>query len=553
MAANAMKDEIGRTTLQLVKQNHATIDKTLAAVNDKTITLLDNHFFSDIEQYRFWTGVETLGQIRTADDILERWSSDGSSYSLYMYNREGKDPLFNMTGKRTGFQYLNADPSRLPEWAADSVREGGKGVLRFIVPEGGSGTVSFIRSILNPKNYNESIGFLVVSNLEVFLKRDMISVQLADRAGIYLFNDQGGLLMREGPDAPVGENMLEEARSRSAGYTFVSEEGEQWLYAYSHSPAFDTRLVYKIPLKSITGGQTAFQWMLMALSAIYLALVLLFVLYLLRMILKPLVQLVSVTKIYEPGKKLEPNERLLRADEFGILYGAFMRMTRRLDQSVEENYVMKIRQKEGELAALHSQITPHLLYNTLDSIYWYALESGNTGVGEMVKDLSRLLRIGLSKGKSIITIKEEVEHVQAYSRLQMKRYPGQFDVRWEVDESLEACLTPKVILQPLVENAIFHGVSGMDGEGEIAIKIRRDGEELRLIVEDNGFVPVDMERLASILEGETSGKGYGIRNVHKRIQLHFGEPYGLRFMERPGGGLIAVINLPLRTAETAME
>ncbi len=548
-----MKDEIGRTTLQLVKQNHATIDKTLAAVNDKTITLLDNHFFSDIEQYRFWTGVETLGQIRTADDILERWSSDGSSYSLYMYNREGKDPLFNMTGKRTGFQYLNADPSRLPEWAADSVREGGKGVLRFIVPEGGSGTVSFIRSILNPKNYNESIGFLVVSNLEVFLKRDMISVQLADRAGIYLFNDQGGLLMREGPDAPVGENMLEEARSRSAGYTFVSEEGEQWLYAYSHSPAFDTRLVYKIPLKSITGGQTAFQWMLMALSAIYLALVLLFVLYLLRMILKPLVQLVSVTKIYEPGKKLEPNERLLRADEFGILYGAFMRMTRRLDQSVEENYVMKIRQKEGELAALHSQITPHLLYNTLDSIYWYALESGNTGVGEMVKDLSRLLRIGLSKGKSIITIKEEVEHVQAYSRLQMKRYPGQFDVRWEVDESLEACLTPKVILQPLVENAIFHGVSGMDGEGEIAIKIRRDGEELRLIVEDNGFVPVDMERLASILEGETSGKGYGIRNVHKRIQLHFGEPYGLRFMERPGGGLIAVINLPLRTAETAME
>src|SRR5690606_36450345 len=127
-------------------------------------------------------------------------------------------------------------------------------------------------------------------------------------------------------------------------------------------------------------------------------------------------------------------------------------MTRRLDQSVEENYVMKIPQKENELAALHSQITPHLLYNTLDSIYWYALDSGNTDVGEMVKDLSKLLRIGLSKGKTMITSREEIEHIGAYSRLQMKRYPDTFEVHWEIEESVKSYMTPKVILQPLVEN-----------------------------------------------------------------------------------------------------
>src|SRR5690606_22336705 len=105
------------------------------------------------------------------------------------------------------------------------------------------------------------------------------------------------------------------------------------------------------------------------------------------------------------------------------------------------------------LTTLHSQITPHLLYNTLDSIYWYALDSGNTDVGDMVKDLSKLLRIGLSKGKTIITVGEELEHVAAYSRLQMKRYPNTFEAEWDVDETLNGCMTPKVILQPLVENA----------------------------------------------------------------------------------------------------
>src|SRR5690606_12488575 len=120
----------------------------------------------------------------------------------------------------------------------------------------------------------------------------------------------------------------------------------------------------------------AFQWWMMIVSAIYLALVLLFVLYLLRIIVKPLFQLISITKIYEPGKELDVQPDLPRSDEFGILYGAFLKMTRRLDQSIEENYVMKIKQKENELSALHSQITPHLLYNTLDSIYWYALDSG---------------------------------------------------------------------------------------------------------------------------------------------------------------------------------
>lgn len=143
---------------------------------------------------------------------------------------------------------------------------------------------------------------------------------------------------------------------------------------------FRTRLIYRIPLDSIMGRQTLFQWMIIGMSGLYMAFVLIFVLYLLRSIVKPVARLVSFTRIYEPGRKMDFGGDPTGPTEVRMLHEAFIRMTRRLDQSVEENYGMKIKQKEVELSILHSQITPHLLYNTLDSIYWYAVDSGNLDV-----------------------------------------------------------------------------------------------------------------------------------------------------------------------------
>lgn len=548
MASDSMKDELGRTTVELVRQNHLTIEKTMASINDKTITFLDNHFF-DLVDWTFWTEIESLSEIRGADDILERWSSGGTDYILYMINNEGRQTPIDLSKKDKGFIYLEGEGAELPEWTEYARSAKGAGTFRLVEAEDGSTDIRFMRSILNRQQYDETIGFLVVSDLEVLLTRDLVSVQLPDNAGIFLLNDLNEQLMRVGSLELRMEDMPTLVQQKSEGYYFANQDGQRWLFAFSRGAVFNTKLVYQIPLDSITGNQKAFQWLMMIVSGIYLAFVLLFVLYLLKMIVKPLVKLIQITKIYEPGKKLDVVDELPRLDEFGLLYGAFLKMTRRLDQSFEENYVMKIKQKENELAALHSQITPHLLYNTLDSIYWYALDSGNTDVGEMVKDLSKLLRIGLSKGKTMITIGEEIEHIGAYSRLQMKRYPETFEVHWDIDESVKSHMTPKVILQPLVENAIFHGVSSMDGEGMIWIRIRKEVGQIIMIVEDNGFIPVDMERLDRIVRGETNDKGYGIRNVHQRIQLHYGEAFGLRYAQREDGGVAAIINLPIQELE----
>ena len=545
--ADSMMNEVGKTNLQLVSQNHVTMEKTLMSINDKMLTLLDNDFFSNPEQYQFWTNVETVGQISEADKILERWSSGGTNYTIYMKNSNDIETPFDLSAKNRGYKHFGDSLAELPDSMKEALEERrGGGLLRLVEQNDGSTTVSLIRTITNPSSFEDTVGLLAVSNMEVLLNRDLMSVQMPADAGIFLLNRQQEMIMNAGSAELTMGELIRDPSSPNAGYYFANQADGRWLYAYSYRPAFSTLLVYKIPFESIQGNQTAFQWIMIAMSAIYLALVLAFVLYLIRMIVKPLSSLVHMTKIYEPGKPTNlENRELLRNDEFGLLYGAFVRMTKRLDHSIEENYGMMIKQKEIELATLHSQITPHLLYNTLDSIYWFAIDSGNDDVGEMVSDLSMLLRIGLSKGRMIITIAEEIEHVQAYCRLQMRRYQNAFQVTYDIDDSLRSNVTPKVILQPLVENAIFHGVSGMDGEGVIGISVHRVDDTVVMTVEDNGFLQVDMVRLDEIVKGERIDKGYGIRNVHQRIALHYGDKYGLHYERIESGGIRAVIRLPL--------
>lgn len=543
VSVNNIKQEVGSTTLQLVQQNHLAIEKTLSGVNDRTLTLLDSQFFNNPAGLSFWTHIDTLNEIRQADNILESWSTGGTEYVISMKNAKPEVALFDLSSKTKGFKYLTPDNTILPDNPAG-------GMLYAESSVAGEQKLFFMRNILDPRNYNRTIGLLVVNKLEVLLNRDMLSVELPHTAGIFLFNDQDELLMSAG-SGRISAAELRNSRPTDAsyGYTFAEESGQEWLYAYSDVSKFHTRLLYKIPLDSITGKQVWLQKMLALISFVLLAFILAFVLYLVKLVVKPVGKLVSVMKVYEHGQALKSSEKPFRKDEFGLLHRSFVNMTRRLDTSIEENYVMKLKQKQVELAMLQAQITPHYLYNTLDSIYWYALDSGNAEVGEMVRDLSMLLRIGLSKGRKIITIDEEIQHAKAYTRLQEKRYPGTFEVRWQIDEALKDCETPKVVIQPLIENAVIHGVRGMDGEGEIEVSIVQSGDTLCFIVEDNGHLPVDTEELARIMQGESSAKGYGIRNVHQRIRLSYGEPFGLTYERTPDRRTRAMITLPLRRTE----
>lgn len=203
--------------------------------------------------------------------------------------------------------------------------------------------------------------------------------------------------------------------------------------------------------------------------------------------------------------------------------------------------------RKSELDALQSQINPHFLYNTLDSIMWMVEAEKYEDAISMVQALSRLFRISLSKGKNIITIGEELQHAQNYVDIQKYRYKNKFISYFDIEEGIEKYKTIKLIIQPLIENAIYYGMEYMDGDGEIHVRAYTRNEDLYIEVEDNGL-GMQKEQVESLLTDDTrirsKGSGIGIRNVHQRIQLYFGKKYGLEIASEPDEGTIVRIHLP---------
>ena len=205
--------------------------------------------------------------------------------------------------------------------------------------------------------------------------------------------------------------------------------------------------------------------------------------------------------------------------------------------------------RKSELNALQAQINPHFLYNTLDSIVWMIENENYEGAITMVTALARFFRISLSKGKNIITVKDELEHAKNYLTIQNIRYKNRFTYQIEAEEEVLDLSSIKLIVQPLIENAIYHGMEYMDGDGDITIKAYIKDKDLYIDIIDNGLgMPEEVADSLLIIENNKNnnkkGSGIGLKNVHERIKLYFGEDYGLEIYSEPDEGTIIRIHLP---------
>ena len=224
-----------------------------------------------------------------------------------------------------------------------------------------------------------------------------------------------------------------------------------------------------------------------------------------------------------------------------------MKMVERIVRSPQ---YMDLNKRQAQYLALQNQINPHFLYNTLDSVVWMT-ENGRTQEAvAMLTALARFFRISLSKGSSIIPIGDELEHARNYLAIQKMRYKNKFSTDISVEQGVERLYTVKLIIQPILENAIYHGMEYADGDGEIHIRAFREGENMVIEVEDNGpGMPEQVvEQLLnpgiSVSAARPGGSGIGLRNVHQRIQLTFGPAYGLTIRSEPDRGTVVRICLP---------
>ncbi len=207
--------------------------------------------------------------------------------------------------------------------------------------------------------------------------------------------------------------------------------------------------------------------------------------------------------------------------------------------------------RKTELKALQAQINPHFLYNTLDSIQWMCEKKDTEKAIAMVSALAKLFRISISKGKELIPIEKELDHVRSYLVIQSYRFKGQFEYYFEVDEKLLNYYCNKITLQPIVENSIIHGLEGMYDEGEIHIRVIDGGDHILMQIEDNG-VGMTKEQCQKIIAHDESDQfGIGIKNVNDRLKIYFGQEYGLKIESELDCGTKVIVKIPKLTEEEA--
>ena len=237
-------------------------------------------------------------------------------------------------------------------------------------------------------------------------------------------------------------------------------------------------------------------------------------------------------------------------EEVQLLSDGIENMVGRLKRQIDKNTEQEKQRRRTELALLQEQVNPHFLYNTLDTIIWL-IESGEISEAvKMVGSLSNYFRFSLSRGKNVITLAEEEQHIRSYLEIQQMRYRDLMEYKVDIPDQLKNFILPKLTLQPLVENALYHGIKNRRRKGFIRLTGRAQNERLILEVADDGPGMTE-ERLDEVRASLTDGKreGFGLRTVHQRIQILFGGEYGLAVESTPDVGTRIIVTIPMQTSD----
>ena len=544
VSLTVLKEHVGQSNFKTNQQIADKIDMVFSRLDEYSLNLWRDETFirclkntenmrENIEAYRL-----TAQKVINSYQVFEE-----NIYSAYIEADNG----------------LVYDTASVKNTISDSLREelvrrNGKGILiadEVIDFSGNKQKVfSYLRVLKNPDVLSEKLAIIKINIKEETIEKIYQGMQLSASSQIYVVEANNRILSSKNKEE-MGETLPADlfagaSKQEQSGF-FEYAKGRE-VVTYVALQGADWKLVNIISTSELNQGAETITRMTVGSIVISLILCFFISLYVSYRISKPI-------RVLQESMKLIDEEHfdivipVEGNDEIALLGNSFNKMLVKLKKLIQEVYVMQIKQREAEIAVLQEQINPHFLYNTLNTIYWMCRTENANQSAKIVRELSNLFRLSLNSGELITSVKKEIEHLNCYIAIQEKRFEGLVTFEVQVEEEILNSNTIKLVLQPLVENALIHGIEKKGEHGIIRILGYKKGNTLYFVVEDNGVGGDEAEINKILKESEEKNRGFAIHNVNARIKIRFGEEYGLFYQSEKGKGTKAVVKQLFSTKE----
>ena len=534
-----------------VENTEMTVESTIDRLNS---SLLDLRQISDAANYNIVQEYDISSQEFTRQFSMLYETNVDKIQSLALYGYDGK--LIESEPVATVKDNVKVDDQKWYQDARSEIEN-----IHFSTPHVqnlfNDGTfryhqvVSLSRSVDINDGSTSGSGVLLV-DMKYSVLEDMLDRINETSSGIYYYLcSRDGEIIYHPRWTEINRRLFKEENNKAASYEDgiyeMKTDGQKENIVVGSVAYTGWKLIGVVPESVQETSINKFRYYIITTILILVMMLLQVNRFISRKISRPIRELDESVKAYEAGAM--PDIYIGGSAEIRHLGYSVQKSYEQIETLMKEIIQQQTERRKSELDALQSQINPHFLYNTLESITWMIEAQRNNEAVVMISELAKLLRVSLSRGKTIISIEDELQHGRSYMNIQRVRYKERFKVEFLIDEEIKDYCIVKLVIQPLLENAIYYGVGNMDedDDGQILVRGEKKGEDIYISIEDNGMgMPEDIRDniLTDNSKVPKHGSGVGVINVHSRIRLMFGPEYGLEVYSELDEGTKVVIHIP---------
>lgn len=399
--------------------------------------------------------------------------------------------------------------------------------------------IMLTRIIRGLEDYKTPIGRMMIYINKSYINSILNDVEWGNTTNIWIIDHKNQVILKNTPSEDYSF-LLDEVINTDDN-KIINIEDKKYVIGRMTFKNSDWSLIIATPFSEVNSGLGLIKVQMIVIIAIVMIIILLMSILHSNSMAKPIYTLSKVMNLYNGKlpkvKTLEITDYNSRKDEIGVMYRSYEKLVERMELLIKEVYIKDLEKKDAELALLETQINPHFLYNTLDSINWMALANGQDRISEMVTALADTFRLSLTKNNSsFIDMEHELQYIESYLTIQKLRFGDRLICTYEIEEAVKKLQILRFVLQPIVENSLKHGISISENGGAIHIKAQIDGEFLYITILNDG-TNIDLKQMDKCLEFDVNNteylsfesKGYGIQNINRRIKIIHGMEYGIKY------------------------